>query len=144
VEETVHATDIAFIHSTEPTPEETEIARAIREEIRVLMPSLSSSDLHSIFNCVACNLATARAKKQLKQPEAPAPWVDILSPRERVIAAMLRQGIVLPEISRRIGCSKHTARNHLKHIFRKMGVRSQVELLSRIAELSPEDIRGAQ
>jgi DNA-binding CsgD family transcriptional regulator len=61
-----------------------------------------------------------------------------------VIAAMLRQGIVLPEISRRIGCSKHTARNHLKHIFRKMGVRSQVELLSRIAELSPEDIRGAQ
>lgn len=52
-----------------------------------------------------------------------------LTPRERDVCDLLRAGVPLKRIHARIGISPHTARNHTKHIFRKLGVRSQIELV---------------
>jgi DNA-binding CsgD family transcriptional regulator len=36
-------------------------------------------------------------------------------------------------IARRLGLSPHTVRNHLKAMFRKLGVSSQADLLERLS-----------
>jgi DNA-binding CsgD family transcriptional regulator len=58
--------------------------------------------------------------------------LSMLSQRERDVVLALRRGLRLSDIARVLGISNHTARNHLKHVFRKLGVHSQVELLSVI------------
>ena len=60
------------------------------------------------------------------------PDLSALSQRERDVVNALCRGLRLTEIARVLGISSHTARNHLKHVFRKLGVHSQVELLSWI------------
>ena len=46
---------------------------------------------------------------------------------------LLLQHLRVPAIARRLGISQQTVRNHLKSVFRRTGVRSQQELLDRIA-----------
>jgi two-component system nitrate/nitrite response regulator NarL len=56
---------------------------------------------------------------------------DVLTPREREIVAALSAGQRVGAIAGRLGVSEHTVRNHLKAVYRKLDVHSQVELLSR-------------
>lgn len=59
--------------------------------------------------------------------------VQQLSTREREIVEHLSGGHRVPEIATTLGISPNTVRNHLKSVFRKLGVSSQVELLSLLA-----------
>lgn len=52
-----------------------------------------------------------------------------LTERERDVCELLRAGVPLKRVHVCLGISQHTARNHLKHVFRKLGVHSQVELV---------------
>lgn len=54
-----------------------------------------------------------------------------LSPREREVLLSLVSGNRVAAIASQLFISAHTVRNHLKSIFAKLGVRSQVELLER-------------
>lgn len=54
-----------------------------------------------------------------------------LTPREREILAALSAGQRVGAIAQRLRVSEHTVRNHLKAVYRKLDVHSQVELLSR-------------
>ena len=54
-----------------------------------------------------------------------------LSLRERQILESISSGQRVAAIADTLGISLHTVRNHLKSIFRKLGVRSQIELLGR-------------
>ena len=63
---------------------------------------------------------------------APKPLVG-LRPREHEVVRLLLQHLRVPAIARRLGISQQTVRNHLKSVFRRTGVRSQQELLDRIA-----------
>lgn len=56
---------------------------------------------------------------------------DSLTPREREIVGALSTGQRVGAIAERLGVSEHTVRNHLKAVYRKLDVHSQVELLSR-------------
>jgi DNA-binding NarL/FixJ family response regulator len=56
-----------------------------------------------------------------------------LRPREQEVVRLLLQHMRVPAIARRLGISQQTVRNHLKSVFRRTGVRSQQELLDRIA-----------
>jgi DNA-binding CsgD family transcriptional regulator len=56
-----------------------------------------------------------------------------LRPREHEVVRLLLQHLRVPAIARRLGISQQTVRNHLKSVFRRTGVRSQQELLDRIA-----------
>jgi len=59
--------------------------------------------------------------------------IQQLSTREREIVEHLSGGRRVPEIASALGISPNTVRNHLKSVFRKLGVSSQVELLSLLA-----------
>ncbi len=56
-----------------------------------------------------------------------------LSPREREILTRLTEGLSNAEIAERLGVSEKTVRNHLSHLFDKLGVwsRAQAMVLAR-------------
>lgn len=60
---------------------------------------------------------------------APAPAYERLSERERQVAGAIAEGRSVSDAAARLLVSTHTVRNHLKAIYRKLGVRSQVELV---------------
>ena len=65
-------------------------------------------------------------------PNDPLEKLDGLSPREREIVGAVVTGKRVSAVARTLDISPHTVRNHLKSIFRKLGVHSQVELLGRL------------
>jgi PAS domain S-box-containing protein len=58
-----------------------------------------------------------------------------LSVREREVLALLVAGDRVPAIAEVLHISPHTVRNHLKSVFRKLGVGSQSELIQLIRSL---------
>jgi DNA-binding CsgD family transcriptional regulator len=62
----------------------------------------------------------------------PAEARESLSPREEELLLALSQGVNTRELARRFFISEHTVRNHLKAIYRKLGVHSRTELFSRM------------
>lgn len=61
------------------------------------------------------------------------PGFDQLSAREQEVLLELLAYRRPPQIAKRLHISQHTVRNHLKSIFGKLGVHSQVELLELVA-----------
>jgi DNA-binding CsgD family transcriptional regulator len=57
-----------------------------------------------------------------------------LSPRERDVLEHLLDGHRVSTISQRLEVSEHTVRNHLKSMFRKLGVHSQPELIDFVRD----------
>lgn len=55
-----------------------------------------------------------------------------LSPRQRDVVQALFAGKRPTEIAKAFGLSNHTVRNHLKAVNKKLGVKSQVELVARM------------
>jgi DNA-binding CsgD family transcriptional regulator len=55
-----------------------------------------------------------------------------LTPREQDVLRFLARGMNTAEITRQLGISAHTVRDHVKSLFAKVGVRSRTELLARI------------
>jgi DNA-binding NarL/FixJ family response regulator len=55
-----------------------------------------------------------------------------VSPREWEVLERLRTGLRVSTIARELEISPNTVRNHLKSIYRKLGVRSQTELLEQL------------
>ena len=57
-----------------------------------------------------------------------------LSPRERDVLEHLLDGHRVSTIAQRLAVSEHTVRNHLKSMFRKLGVHSQPELIDFVRD----------
>lgn len=53
----------------------------------------------------------------------------LLTPREEQIVRMVAEGLPNSEISKELGVSPHTIKNHLYRIYEKLGVSNRVELL---------------
>lgn len=71
-----------------------------------------------------------RLWRQWRPPgEAPLSLAD-LSGRERQIALLLIDGGCAKTISRSLSISPGTVRNHIKSVYRKLGIHSQVELMA--------------
>ena len=62
-----------------------------------------------------------------------------LSPRERETLALLAEGLSNSEIAERLGISEKTVRNHLSHLFDKLGVWSRAQAIVFARE---RDFRG--
>lgn len=56
-----------------------------------------------------------------------------LTPRQREVLQQLVEGASEKEVAARLGVSPHTAHDHVKALYRALGVRSRGELLGRIA-----------
>jgi two-component system nitrate/nitrite response regulator NarL len=57
---------------------------------------------------------------------------DNLSPREREVLVALASGSSTRDLAEKLFISEHTVRNHLKAIYRKLGVHSRTELFSTL------------
>ena len=64
--------------------------------------------------------------------EAGSLLIQRLSQRERDIVGKLSAGQRVAEIATVLQISPNTVRDHLKSVFRKLGVSSQVELLAKL------------
>lgn len=73
-----------------------------------------------------------RATEPRHHPVAGVPGLDRLSERESEVLAMIADGRRVPAIAAELFLSQHTVRNHLKAIFRKVGVTNQAELMELI------------
>ncbi|HJN74282.1 MAG TPA: helix-turn-helix transcriptional regulator [Myxococcota bacterium] len=56
-----------------------------------------------------------------------------LSEREREVCDLLLKGLSAVQVGESLHISPHTARNHMKAIFRKLDVGTQLELINRYA-----------
>ena len=65
-----------------------------------------------------------------KQADPPAQ----LTQREQEIAKLFAQGLTHKAIAEQLFISPKTARNHLTHIYRKLGVSNKIELLHKLAQ----------
>lgn len=70
-------------------------------------------------------------KSEPRKSEIPLPS---LAPREREILELLATGHVPKEIASALGISYETVRDYMKHIYRKLHVRSRTEAVLRLLE----------
>lgn len=70
------------------------------------------------------------------------PQLQQLSAREREILSELVGGIRVPAIAKKLFISPHTVRNHLKSMYRKLGVPDQAGLIERIRSLASDNSRA--
>ena len=73
-------------------------------------------------------------EKPLGEPNLERSELARLSPRERAVLGHLLDGHRVSTISQRLAVSEHTVRNHLKSMFRKLGVHSQPELIDFVRD----------
>jgi pimeloyl-ACP methyl ester carboxylesterase/DNA-binding CsgD family transcriptional regulator len=65
----------------------------------------------------------------LKRDPVPGGAFDALSRREREILALVADGLSNAQIAERVGISEKTVRNHLSHLFDKLGVWSRAQAI---------------
>ena len=58
-----------------------------------------------------------------------------LTPREHQILLMVSQGFTMQQAGHRLGISPRTVETHVAKLYRKLGVRSRVQAVSRAAQL---------
>jgi DNA-binding NarL/FixJ family response regulator len=66
---------------------------------------------------------------------------ELLSAREREVLQTFRATPHADLVAERLFISPHTVRNHMKSIFRKLRVNSQVELLARLAQTGRQETK---
>jgi DNA-binding NarL/FixJ family response regulator len=74
------------------------------------------------------------------QPQShvsPARATDVLSPREREVAALVKQGLSNREIAEALVISESTAEVHVKRILSKLGFRSRAQIAVWAVEAAP-------
>jgi len=96
-------------------------------------------ELEDALNRIGAELSKAGVMTEPSQPGAnlDRPELSRLSPRERDVLEHLLDGHRVSTISGRLEVSEHTVRNHLKSMFRKLGVHSQPELIDFVRDGSP-------
>jgi len=66
---------------------------------------------------------------------------DALTSREREVATLVCVGLSNKQLAHRLNVSEGTVRNHLYHIFRKVGVRNRTALAAIIFSTSTNPVR---
>ncbi len=68
---------------------------------------------------------------------------DSLSPRELEVCQLLVEGLAVKEVAFRCGVSPKTAECHTRNLYKKLGVRSRVELVRRFVTEPVIEVREA-
>ena len=58
-----------------------------------------------------------------------------LTPREQEILVMVSDGFTMQQVGTRLGISPRTVETHVAKLYRKLGVRTRVQAVSRAAQL---------
>jgi DNA-binding CsgD family transcriptional regulator len=73
-------------------------------------------------------------------PSAPGAGLRRLTAHELAVARLVRRAMTNREIGDALFVSRHTVNYHLRHIYRKLGVRSRVELASVLGALDERQV----
>ena len=63
------------------------------------------------------------------------PFVERLTRREREILLLMSEGLSNPEIAKRLFISLSTTKVHVRHVFRKLGVRTRLQAILHARDL---------
>jgi DNA-binding NarL/FixJ family response regulator len=112
------------------------LAIAMRSDVRVVSvdgPATGSDlrrvELEGALRRIAVELSRVGFAASLPVVARHHASLQQLRPREREIVMLLLQHQRVPAIARLLSITPDTVRNHLKHVFKQVGVRSQQELL---------------
>lgn len=100
------------------------IAPAVVTALAGRRPARSATQRELVAALARASLATAAPRATVSQP---------LTMGEERVAALVAQGRSNSEVAFELGLSEHTIKQHLKSIFRKLGVRGRTELALRLA-----------
>jgi DNA-binding CsgD family transcriptional regulator len=91
----------------------------------------------SVLNMLGPHLVQVYRNARLRRRLAAACREDaaasVLTPREREILALVRQGKTNAEVGRELWISPGTVRKHLENVYEKLGVRSRTAALARLS-----------
>jgi DNA-binding CsgD family transcriptional regulator len=85
----------------------------------------------STFEHLGAPLWADKARRELSKIAVRSP-VDELTETERRIAALIAEGRTNREVASAMFVTENTVQTHIRHIFRKLGVRSRTELAARV------------
>jgi DNA-binding NarL/FixJ family response regulator len=123
----------------------TELARArllygewLRREKRRVDARVQLRAAHDQFTSIGMEAFAERARRELqatgeKVTHRSVETRDDLTPQERQIALLARDGLSNPEIGARLFLSPRTVEWHLRKVFTKLGIRSRLELAGALA-----------
>ncbi|MEJ2143458.1 MAG: helix-turn-helix transcriptional regulator [Gammaproteobacteria bacterium] len=96
--------------------------------------SLIMPHLDAALRSVECLVEPTNSNNVVKLPK-----LDIISGRESQVLSLVVQGMTNVEIADTLFISLNTVKNHLKNIFRKMGVSSRAEAVAKyLVEFAPQ------
>lgn len=72
-------------------------------------------------------------RRRLVQPARPETGWEALTDSELLVVRQVAQGLTNREVAQQLFVSPHTVSMHLRHAFRKLGIRSRVELARLVA-----------
>jgi DNA-binding CsgD family transcriptional regulator len=116
--------------ATEPHARDGKLHYLIRELEEVARHAGARSDIARLAHALKMTVVTiAKAfdDPALATPARPGPAVD-LTRCEIVVAQLVRRGLTNQQVAKQLHVSPHTVNYHLRQIYRKLGVRSRVEL----------------
>jgi DNA-binding CsgD family transcriptional regulator len=90
--------------------------------------------------------ANAMASSERRRPEGRHSYQlpkDSLSPREMEVCQLLIDGLAVKEVAARCNVSPKTAECHTRNLYKKLGVRSRVELVKRFVDDPVVEVREA-
>ncbi|SNY62734.1 ATP-binding protein [Paractinoplanes atraurantiacus] len=134
------------------TPLRPELARAhlvygewLRREQRGAEARDNLTTAYEMFQAIGMEAFAERARRELlgagtsvRRQRADAPAGDDLTPQERQIAMLVRDGFSNPEIGTRLFLSPRTVEWHLRKVFAKLGVASRRQLRDAIPRTETE------
>lgn len=122
------------------------LSRLLNEPVAELLPSLDELVVAGVLVPVRYELAfqhplvrdalvtttppsvLVALRRDAESTAAERAWWSSLTDTERAIAELAAEGLTNGQIARRIGRSTHTVNYHLRRIFRKLRIRSRVEI----------------
>jgi DNA-binding NarL/FixJ family response regulator len=92
-------------------------------------------DVQGLALSLLAAMAASTANRRT-EPKNVAPLCEGLRPREEQVLQLVAEGWRVTSIADRLGISDHTVRKHLQGVYRKVGVRSQAELVEWVHAMS--------
>jgi DNA-binding NarL/FixJ family response regulator len=111
-----------------------EVITAVRQVLggeSPLDPELAARLLRRL----AAEEAERRGPARGEQVQRQGPYVEPLTPREQEVLGLLKLGHTNREVAQELVISPGTAKNHVEHIIRKLGVSDRTQAVVRALEL---------